>query len=117
MSEDDLLELASLQMATPSSGMLARDHLARWEARRVLHSRGRWPVLEPRPPGGSYESIAMLHGLVPDGMIDNDGVPFAFKDRVEPHVCTPYCERMALSVDDGVVVWSLGGDDDEADDD
>jgi hypothetical protein len=80
----------------------------------------------------------MLHGLIPDGMIDNDGVPFALKPgEGEPHVHTPFCERMALSVDDGwcelhevshperpgcvnwrrVVVWSLGGDDDDQDQD
>jgi hypothetical protein len=115
MSHDDLFKLASIPMALPPEGMRTIDYRARWEARRVLHARGRWRDLEPRPPGGSYESIAMLHGLVPDGMIDNDGVPFAFKDNNEPHVHTPFCERMALSVEDGIVIWSLGGNDEEDD--
>ena len=89
--------------------------------------------MEPRPPSGIYEGMAMAHGLLPDGRIGNDGVPYAIskpewvqllaggKSLPQPllsHEHTKFCGGIRLIVDQESesVIASLGGNDDEGDD-
>lgn len=99
------------------------------ERAACANCRPAWPVLEPRPSQNRFASIAMAHGQLPDGTIANDGVPLAlskpeFVQLLEagqplpqplvPHTHNPYCERIALIVDESdgeppVVIESLDG--------
>jgi hypothetical protein len=133
MAEHDLMQLASLEMPLPSGGMRTIDWRVRWEARRLLHARGKWPVLEPRPPGHMFEGMAMADGELPDGRIGSDGVPNAlskpeFVQLLEagkplpqplwPEVPSKFWGGLQRLVDkeSGTVIVSLGGDQQEDDD-